>query len=225
MNALARSSHPVKGEPSHPPRVIQTWQLLSRQRQPADQPELARRMKIRFASINQQKIREVCEILEPSGIEVKPFPLRIEELRTEDLQQLVSDKLLTAFKLIGKPVFVEHTGLFVKSLNGFPGGLTQIFWDRLQAERFSELIGRLDDPAAEARTLIGYCDGRKRHFFEGIVAGRISSSPAGHGGFEWDDVFIPDGHNETFAQLGKQKNGLSMRRRALDAFVTFLRES
>src|SRR3546814_14146758 len=51
-----------------------------------------------------------------------------------------------------------------------------IFWDRLQAERFSELIGRLDDPAAEARTLIGYCDGRKRHFFEGVVAGRIAPS-------------------------------------------------
>lgn len=116
-------------------------------------------MKIRFASINQQKIREVREILEPSGIEVKPFPIRIEELRTEDLYQLVSDKLLVAFKMIGKPVFVEHTGLFINSLNGFPGGLTQIFWDRLQAERFSELIGRLDDPAAEARTLIGYCDG------------------------------------------------------------------
>ena len=141
-------------------------------------------MKIRFASINPQKILEVCEILQPSGIEVKPFPIRIEELRTEDLHQLVSDKLLVAFKMIGKPVFVEHTGLFINSLNGFPGGLTQIFWDRLQAERFSELIGRLDDPAAEARTLIGYCDGRKRHFFEGVVAGRIAPSPAGHGGFE-----------------------------------------
>src|SRR3546814_19463945 len=91
-------------------------------------------------------------------------------------RSLVSDKLLVAFKMIGKPVFVEHTGLFINSLNGFPGGLTQIFWDRLQAERFSELIGRLDDPAAEARTLIGYCDGRKRHFFEGVVAGRIAPS-------------------------------------------------
>src|SRR3546814_12105715 len=75
--------------------------------------ELARSMKIRFASINPQKILEVCEILQPSGIEVKPFPIRIEELRTEDLHQLVSDKLLVAFKMIGKPVFVEHTGLFI----------------------------------------------------------------------------------------------------------------
>ncbi|MBE7373727.1 non-canonical purine NTP pyrophosphatase [Pseudomonas lopnurensis] len=180
-------------------------------------------MKIRFASINQQKIREVREILEPSGIEVLPFPVRIEELRTEDLQQLVSDKLLAAFKLIGKPVFVEHTGLFIRSLNGFPGGLTQIFWERLQAERFSELISRLDDPAAEAKTLIGYCDGRKRHFFEGVVAGRISPKPAGRGGFEWDDVFIPDGQSRTFAELGGRKNGLSMRRHALDAFVGFLK--
>ena len=71
-------------------------------------------------------------------------PVKIEELRTEDLRLLVSDKLLRAFKMIGKPVFVEHTGLFIRSLNGFPGGLTQTFWDKLQAAGFSELIGRLD---------------------------------------------------------------------------------
>ena len=67
-------------------------------------------MKIRFASINQQKIREVREILEPSGIEVKPFPIRIEELRTEDLYQLVSDKLLVAFKMIGKTLVMTVGG-------------------------------------------------------------------------------------------------------------------
>ena len=180
-------------------------------------------MKIRFASVNQQKISEVRDILEPSGIEILPFPVKIEEMRTEDLQQLVSDKLLVAFKLIGKPVFVEHTALYVNSLNGFPGGLTQAFWERLQAAGFCKLIGGLDDPSAIARTLIGYCDGRKRHFFEGSVSVRIARQPAGVHGFEWDNVFIPDGHSETFAELGERKNGISMRKQALDEFVAFLR--
>lgn len=182
-------------------------------------------MKIRFASVNEQKIRDIGEFLEQSGIEIINFPVRIVETQTEDLHQLVSDKLLDAFKLIGKPVFVEHSGLFITSLNGFPGGLTQTFWDRLHAVRFSELIGGLDDPSAVARTLIGYCDGRKRHFFEGEVAGKISREPAGDEGFEWDNVFIPDGYSCTFAELGGVHNDLSMRKRALDAFVTHLRET
>lgn len=181
-------------------------------------------MKIRFASVNEKKIEEVCQVLGPCGIEIVPFPVKIEELRTEDLRLLVSDKLLRAFKMIGKPVFVEHTGLFIRSLNGFPGGLTQTFWDKLQAAGFSELIGRLDDPGAEARTLIGYCDGRKRHFFESSVAGRIASQPAGAAGLEWDNVFIPEGQANTIAQLGSDASGTSMRKQALDAFVAYLRQ-
>ena len=180
-------------------------------------------MKIRFASVNEQKIRDAGEFLQQSGIEIVNFPVRIIETQTEDLHRLVSDKLLCAFKLIGKPVFVEHSGLFITSLNGFPGGLTQTFWDRLHAVRFSELIGSLDDPSAVARTLIGYCDGRKRHFFKGEVSGRISRKPAGNEGFEWDNVFIPDGYSCTFSELGGIHNDLSMRRRALDAFFRHLK--
>ncbi|MCQ4315414.1 non-canonical purine NTP pyrophosphatase [Stutzerimonas zhaodongensis] len=180
-------------------------------------------MKIRFASVNDQKIRDAEEFLGQSGIEIIKFPLRILETQTEDLNQLVSDKLLTAFKLIGKPVFVEHSGLFINSLNGFPGGLTQTFWDRLHAVRFSDLIGSLNDPSAVARTLIGYCDGRKRHFFKGEVTGRISRTPTGNEGFEWDNVFIPDGYSRTFAELGGIQSDLSTRRRALDAFIKHLR--
>ncbi|QGZ31989.1 non-canonical purine NTP pyrophosphatase [Stutzerimonas stutzeri] len=182
-------------------------------------------MKIRFASVNEQKVRDATEFLGQSGIEIVHFPVRIVETQTEDLHRLVSDKLLHAFKLIGKPVFVEHSGLFINSLNGFPGGLTQAFWDRLHAVRFSELIGNLEDPSAVARTLIGYCDGRKRHFFKGEVAGRISRAPAGDEGFEWDNVFVPDGYDATFAELGGAHNDLSTRKRAMDAFLTHLRAS
>ncbi|WP_028239505.1 non-canonical purine NTP pyrophosphatase [Stutzerimonas azotifigens] len=182
-------------------------------------------MKIRFVSSNDRKIREVCEIASALGLDVLPYPVEIEELQSDDMQLLVSTKLLAAFRLIGKPVFVEHTGLEIPSLNGFPGGLTQRFWDMLQAERFAALIGQLDDPRAIGRTLIGYCDGRKRHFFEGRLEGRIAAEPSSDRAFEWDSVFIPDGQERTLAELGETKNELSMRRRALEAFVEHLRNT
>ena len=85
-------------------------------------------MKIRFLSANEPKLAEVRKILEPIGVEVLPIARRIEEIQTENELDLVRDKLTKAFSLIGRPLFVEHTGLYLDGLNGLPAGLTRIFW-------------------------------------------------------------------------------------------------
>ena len=100
-------------------------------------------MKIRFVTNNDNKLKEVQSFLRT--VEIVPAKLKIEEIQTNDVEKLVKDKLLKAFSKVGRPVFVEHTGLYMKSLNDFPGGLTQIFWDNLQADKFSELFGSLEE--------------------------------------------------------------------------------
>lgn len=181
-------------------------------------------MKIRFLSANQHKIDEVQRILSPSGVEVVSVSQRIEELQTEDVDRLVRDKLAKAFGVIGRPLFVEHTGLYLSGLNGLPAGLTQIFWDRLGAERFAELVAGLDDRSVTAKTVIGYCDGREIRTFEGAIEGTVPMAPAGPRDFQWDCVFVPAGHDKTFAELGDVKDEISMRRRALDSFALHLGE-
>src|SRR5690554_5579627 len=124
-------------------------------------------MNIWFISGNKYKIDEAKKILQPDGINVLSSNIKIEELQTRDTSKLVRDKVLKAFKIIGRPLFVEHTGLYLNYLNGFPGGLTQIFWDTLQADLFTELLSGKEDTTAIAKTVIGYCDGKKIHLFEG----------------------------------------------------------
>jgi XTP/dITP diphosphohydrolase len=52
--------------------------------------------------------------------------------------------------------------------------------------------------------------------FEGACEGRIAFAPSGKGGFGYDPLFIPDGHQISFAELGEAvKNQLSHRARAL----------
>ncbi len=182
-------------------------------------------MQIRFITSNQYKVDEVAAILKETGVKIVPCKIKIEELQTTDVQGLVRDKLLKAFKKIGKPAIVEHTGLYIESLKGFPGGLTQIFWDTLEAEKFCELLGSGPDTKVTAKTVVGYCDGAKIHFFEGAIEGRIAPTPKGPRGFQWDCVFIPDGYPETFAEMGDKKNDISMRKKALDAFATFLEKN
>jgi XTP/dITP diphosphohydrolase len=179
---------------------------------------------IRFTTGNPFKIEEAKAILRAAGVTVIPLEHKIEELQTEDPLRLVRDKALKAFNIVRAPVFVEHTGLELNHLNGFPGGLTQIFWDTLEADRFAELFGTTADPSVLARTTIGYVDGRRFRSFQGECSGVIVAPPRGDRGFQWDCVFRPEGYSETFAEMGMDtKNEISMRRRALDQFAEFLR--
>ena len=73
-----------------------------------------------------------------------------------------------------------------------------------------------------AKTQIGYCDGREIHVFEGVIEGTVPPVPAGPPDFQWDCVFIPNGHSVTFAEMGSEKDEISMRRRALDKVAEHL---
>lgn len=182
-------------------------------------------MELRFLSGNELKIRETQTILGSAGATVVPVNRKIHELQTDNVAVLVKDKLIKAFELVGRAVFVEHTGLQLAGLNNFPGGLTQVFWDTLKAEAFAALVNRLESQVVVAKTTIGYCDGRRFHFFEGEIKGKVPVSPAGPRDFQWDPVFVPDGDHRTFAEMGEEKNKLSMRRIALDRFAKFLGSS
>ncbi len=59
--------------------------------------------------------------------------------------------------------------------------------------------------------------------FEGVCEGRISFAPSGHGGFGYDPLFIPLGHDQSFAELGEEvKNKLSHRAQALAKLRAYL---
>jgi XTP/dITP diphosphohydrolase len=183
---------------------------------------MAPHVEVRFVSGNPFKIAEAKSILSGRSISVLESKLKIEELQTTDTHKLVHHKLLEAYRKIGRPLFVEHTGLHLDYLGGFPGGLTQIFWDTLKADRFAELFGRAPNNNVRARTTIGYCDGRKVHEFDGEIAGQIVSEPRGKRDFQWDCVFQPAGQSKTFAEMGEQKNNISMRRIALEKLAVHL---
>ncbi len=176
-------------------------------------------MKIRFISRNQYKIREAKELLDGSGIEIIPFEESLNELQTEDTNELVYDKVLKAFTKIGRPLIVEHTSLLIEKINNLPGGLTQIFWDKLLADKFCELF---KGSKVTAKTVVAYCNGKTIEYFDGEIEGSISDLPKGKRDFQWDCVFIPKGYKETFSELGSKKNDISMRKIAFGKLIKHL---
>lgn len=171
-------------------------------------------VKLLFVSKNAFKHAEAVSILAPLGVTVVPDHSAIQELQTADTDALVRDKATKAFSKLGRPLFVEHTGLYLDMLNGLPGGLTEVFWETLKKDRVSELFAS-DKEAVHAVTHIGYVDGRRIHVFRGEVVGRIVPPRVDHG-FQWDCVFKPDGYDKTFSEMGELKNQVSMRRKALE---------
>ncbi|MQT11183.1 non-canonical purine NTP pyrophosphatase [Segnochrobactrum spirostomi] len=179
-------------------------------------------MRVRFLSRNEYKIAEASTILKSVGVELVPVHLPIDELQSDNVRAIVRNKTLRAFHLLGYPVFVEQTCLFLTELNGFPGGLTQVFWDTLRKERVARLFG---GGSVTAKTEIGYCNGRQISYFQGSINGIIAPEPRGDDSFQWDCVFIPEGYEQTFAEMGEKKNEISMRKLALDAFAAHLESS
>ena len=77
---------------------------------------------------------------------------------------------------------------------------------------------------ARFRTVISLILGGEEHLFEGVVEGRIIDREAGHEGFGYDPLFIPDGYAKTFAEMTTdEKNAVSHRARAVRKLAEFLR--
>lgn len=177
-----------------------------------------------FLSSNPNKIKEVKSILSSDSIRVESASIKINEIQSEDMQVIVKDKVIKAYQMIARPIIVEQTGLLIKGFGNLPGGLTQVFWDSLQADKFSEFFigNKLTDVIA--KTLLAYCDGKKIHYFEGEIEGKIVNPPRGNREFQWDCIFEPVGYDDTFAEMGATKNDISMRKIALEKLRAYLGE-
>ena len=138
---------------------------------------------------------------------------------------MVEDKAKEAYKWVKKPVIVEDTGLYIYALNKFPGALIKWLLKSIGNKGICKILNSFNNRSAYAKTVICYYDGKHTRFFIGRINGRIAKKPSKGDKFGWDPIFIPEGYNKTFAELGKDiKNKISMRSKAFKKFVRFLRD-
>lgn len=175
---------------------------------------------IYFVTGNKNKVREFEEIL---GFKLKNVVLNLDEIQTIEVEKIVEHKTREAFNKIKKPVITEDTGLYFEAWKGLPGALSKIFGETIG---YSGLCGLLkNNRKAKAKTVIGYFDGKDYRSFSGEISGSIAKTPKGNTNFGWDNIFIPRGHNKTFAEmLLEEKNNISMRKIALEKLRVFVNE-
>ena len=126
----------------------------------------------------------------------------------------------------------DDSGLEVTALNGSPGVFSARYAgvNASDADRRALLLSELaktGDTNRRARFVavvaISKPDGEILNISEGICEGTINFSPRGTGGFGYDPLFVPDGYDQTFAELPDTiKNLISHRARALMGTREFL---
>ncbi|HEX2014605.1 MAG TPA: RdgB/HAM1 family non-canonical purine NTP pyrophosphatase [Nitrososphaera sp.] len=171
-----------------------------------------------FASANPNKFREVRSILSSLGISVEFAQQSLVEIQSDSPEEIVKEKARNAYAQLRRPVIVEDDGLFIDSLNGFPGQYSSFTFKTIGNSGILRLLAGSADRSASFRSLIALSDGENISIFEGDVHGSISETIT-DGGWGYDPIFIPTGARQTFGQLGEQKNKYSHRRMALEKFA------
>jgi XTP/dITP diphosphohydrolase len=180
-------------------------------------------MRIHLVTRNPFKVEELRPIAHSAGIELLHVAMSIDELQTMDGNALIRDKTFRAFDSVRLPLIVDHGSLAIDCLGGMPGHLTQLFWDRLE-DRLCDIVHFLGGAEATASTLLGFCDGRRIFTFAEAQRGQIAERPRGDRKFQWDTIFIPEGHTATYGEMSvRDKNVFSQRRRAFDRLLTSIK--
>ncbi|MFH1366739.1 MAG: RdgB/HAM1 family non-canonical purine NTP pyrophosphatase [Patescibacteria group bacterium] len=176
---------------------------------------------IYFITGNKNKLKEVKLIL--PGVE--QLDIDLPEIQEIEGKKIIENKLSEAFNHANGEFIVEDTSLYLNCLKGLPGPYIKWFLRTIGRDGLAEIAEKYGDDRAEAKTIIGYAKNRKEiYFFEGAVKGRIVR-PRGESDFGWDPIFLPDGHDITFAEMSREeKTEISMRRKALNKLDEFLRK-
>lgn len=189
-------------------------------------------MELLFASNNINKLEQVKLLLDhenvllPKDIGIEGFD-PIEDGNT--LKENAYKKALELYKLTGKKVFSDDTGLFVKSLDGRPGLYSHRYAGNNASDKDNrdKLLSELEDEfdrQAYFLTVVCFIDENgKDYYFEGRLDGKIADKEYGSGGFGYDKIFYVDEFSKTLGQMDIEfKNTISHRAKAVEEFKKFL---
>jgi XTP/dITP diphosphohydrolase len=177
---------------------------------------------ILFLTSNKHKVSEAQTILNKFNLKVVSMSAKGVEIQTDSLSDVARVCAQNAYERIKKPLFVEDSGLFVDALGGFPGAYSSYVLDKVGCEGILRLLDQERQRSAHFACAVAYVDETKTHLFEGKVFGRISDRISLGGGFGYDPIFIPDGHNEPFSKLMDVKSKISHRVVAISQLGQFL---
>ena len=190
-----------------------------------------------LATRNPGKVREIVAIYARLELELRSLTAYPEIPQIREVGATYADnaaaKARAAALRMGLVALADDSGIEVDALGGAPGVHSARFLGASAAdcERNTRILFLLEGVPEERRTAryraaiaVARPDGTVR-VFDGICEGRIAVAPRGTAGFGYDPIFLPEGSEQTIAEIPPEaKNRISHRARALRAAEPYLRE-
>ena len=180
---------------------------------------------IYFATRNKGKYVEAAQIAKVFRVTLKQIKTEKIEIQSDDLEDIASFAAKRASETTQGSVVAEDAGLFVNSLQGFPGPYSAYAFKTIGNEGVLNLLQGATDRSASFRAVVSFARPRRPPVcFGGEVKGTITRKPRGSHGFGFDPIFVPmEAHGRTFAEMNTlEKNLLSHRAKAFVKFFTWL---
>jgi len=152
-------------------------------------------MKILFLTGNRGKFETAKKALGIFDIEIEINQEKIDfpEIQDTDISKVARFSAEYGANLIGKPVFVTDSGLYIKSLNGFPGALLKFMNQWFSPGDIINLLDNKKDRTAIVSDCLAYCEpGGQPTVFKSEIICSVSKKPAGIGSTMDQIIIWPD---------------------------------
>ncbi len=167
-------------------------------------------MEIYFATSNKGKVQSLQNDLSKYGVCVLQKNIDLIEPRSFDVQEIAKSKIQQAYETIQKPTIVVDAGLYIDSLNGFPGafvnfalktvgldGLLKLVENKERNCEFRECLAYQDEMLNEPVYFLSQVRGRLAECQKGVMRSQLWS--------ELGKIFIPDGSTKTQAEMSEEE--------------------
>ncbi len=189
------------------------------------------KLQLIFATNNQRKIKEASDIMQGHVQLISMHEIGCYDEIPETAHTFADNALIKARYLFGKyhiNCMADDSGLEVFALNGEPGIHSARYASNhhnsvANIEKLLSKLRGVQNRQAQFRTVIALIFDQQEILFEGVIQGTILDEPRGVQGFGYDPIFVPNGYQKTFAELGMGiKNRISQRAIALAKVKDFL---
>lgn len=180
-----------------------------------------------FVTGNKGKVLEAKTKFSNLDIKIVQKDLGYPEIQADSLEDVALFGAEHVKKRFTKPFVLEDAGLFIDSLDGFPGVYSAYVFYRIGCSGILKLMENVDHEKRKAtfRSVYAYCESKKKpKLFIGECQGAISKKVVGGHGFGYDPIFVPKDRTRTFAQMETdEKNEVSHRGKSLEKLINYFK--
>ena len=184
-----------------------------------------------FITSNKNKVKEIKELAtsKTTHIIIEHKEYDYPELQLDEIELIAKESAnyirVKAKTKIEKPFFIEDSGLFIHTLNGFPGPYSSYVFKKIGNKGILKLMlgTKEEERNATFKSVVAFCESQRKEpiLFGGTVEGRIAEEIRGEEGFGYDPIFEFEG--KTFGEMSvEKKNEVSHRGRAFRKLLDYI---